>query len=447
MNVVLFIKDLRLHDHQPLVEALQYGEVLPLYIVEPTFWSKHDLSIRHFQFVLESLEDLKAQIEKRGGKLFIFIGKIEEALEQLSKTYGAFRLFYYEYTSIKEMVNLNTRVCQWMKEHGLPVACFPSQAYFLDIENESQYKKRWRAFMNEKMHETPVKINIPNRCPSAFQTDLSALYNYKVQGEKIRFGLKGGETNGKETLNSYLQYFHERHQYKHLIDEIRYSSRLSPYMTWGNLSLRYVIQQVDEEMKRTDKAKLLQTFVQKIYQRCVTGYFVQGKFYDVNHEDDSQLDVLNKWIKGRTGIPIIDAIMRYVMKTGWINHQSRLVAVSFIRDLAGVSTSLIGQSFAQLLLDYDPLIQYCYIEEGKVMNPIAFSKKHDPNGEFIRRHVSELKNVPSQYIHEPWLYPGFFKLGYPSPIVDVYQAYRKARHERLRKKQIDQHSEQLKFDL
>lgn len=437
MNVILFNRDFRLHDHKPLFEALQHGEVLPLYIVEPSFWKENDVSTRHFQFVLESLEDLSIQLVRRSGKLFTFIGEMEEALEILLKTYGAFRLFFYEDFGTKERVNRNERVRRWMDENKLPVTNFLPQAYFIDVENSRQYKKRWQDFIHEEMIELPTIIKTPSHAPADFQTDLSELYTFKVHGEKIRFGLKGGETIALETLESFLENIQDsRTITEELLDVTRFSSKLSPYITWGNLSIRYVVQKIEEI-----DGKDLQPIVQKLYQRCLISCFYEE---ETSTSFEQNQDVINKWLKGMTGIPIIDAIMRYIDKTGWIHHEARLASVSFIRDLAGVTPQEFGPKLAQLFIDYEPSIHYTYIKEkGKIIHPITFSKKHDPSGEFIRRHVPELKNVPNSYIHEPWLYPGFFQLGYPSPIIDIYEAYKKDR--RRTKKQSS--SEQLEFDF
>jgi len=435
MNVILFHRDLRLHDHKPLLEALQFGELLPLYVVEPSYWKRNDVSARHFQFVLESLEDLSIQFEKRGGKLFTFIGEIEEALDILLKTYGAFRLFYYEENRTKEEIKRNKRILHWMDKNTLPYTTFIHQAYFKDIDNSREYKKKWKEFIYEDIYGVPEIINTATHFPKSFQTELSELYSFRVHGEKIRFGLKGGESVAIDTFDSFLQSMDKRKSTE-LMDVTRFSSKLSPYLTWGNLSIRYVVQKTEEF-----QSKATQTFVKKLYERSMISCFYQPEEI---HTSGENVEIISKWINGMTGIPIIDAIMRYIGKTGWIHHEARLATVSFIKDLAGVHPQEFGPKLAQLFLDYEPSIHYNYLNKrGKIIHPITFSKKHDPNGEFIRRQVHELKNVPTNYIHEPWLYPGFFNLHYPSPLFDLYKAFKKVRRESISQKQ--EQNEQLKF--
>ncbi|WP_243291639.1 FAD-binding domain-containing protein [Bacillus sp. FJAT-47783] len=429
MNVVLFHRDLRLHDHVPLSEAIQAGPVLPLYLVEPSFWTRGEMSIRHFQFVLESLSHLKTQLEARGAKLFLFIGEVEEALSELLYTFGVFRIFYYEEKERHE------RIKNWMSEHALPVSSFPKECHFPEIETERQFKKKWKEYMQEEMYPTPRRFPILKLWPKAFRTELDDLYSFKVDGERIRFGLEGGEMNAIETLHTFIQKGSNRESRDLIADFIRDSSSLSPYLSWGNISVRFIVQEVQKALEEGE-AKKFEKFVDSLYERSQL-----SAFYKHDVPSSSKMALKNNWIEGKTGIPIFDAMIRFLQKTGWIDHQSRLAIVSVLKEMK-IDEQEIARELAKLLIDYEPTIHLHYIKScDKVIHPIKLSKKIDPDGEFIKRNIPELKHIPTKYIHEPWKYPGFFYLKYDAPVMDLYKVYTN------KKRPMKVHEEQLTFDI
>lgn len=427
MNVVLFHRDLRLHDHLPLHEAIQIGPVFPLYIVEPSFWKQCEMSVRHFQFVLESLSDLKLQIEARGGKLFVFIGELEEALAELLQNFGVFRLFYYEEKKRHE------RIKRWMTHHALPVSSFPKECQFPHCESERRFKKKWKEYMGEERFPTPHEFPKIKQSPKAFYTELDELYSFHVKGEKVRFGLEGGEQNAMDTLHAFLQKEVEVESRETIMEAIRHAHTLSPYITWGNVSLRFVVQTVQEARNET-RQKRFQKFVDALLERSKIAAFHDAPLLKKQHNED-------QWFEGKTGIPILDANIRYLKKTGWIDHRSREAIVSMLKAL-NIDEEEIEQQLAKLWIDYDPVIHHYYVKNtSKVLHPITYSKKVDPEGEFIKRNIPELKQVPPQYIHEPWRYPGFFHLQYPAPVIDIYKVYRN------KNRPLKVHEEQLTFDI
>merc|ERR1712183_1182000 len=143
------------------------------------------------------------------------------------------------------------------------------------------------------------------------------------------------------------------------------------------------------------------------------------------------------WTEGRTGYPYIDALMRQLGETGWIHHLGRHAVACFLtRGDLWQSWEEGAKHFEAELLDADYALNgfnwlwlSCsgfFYQYFRCYSPIAFQKKNDPNGQYIRKYVPELKDVPSKYIYTPWEAPvsildkAGVKLGhnYPRPLVD-----------------------------
>ena len=152
-----------------------------------------------------------------------------------------------------------------------------------------------------------------------------------------------------------------------------------------------------------------------------------------NDRDDN---LLSNWRDGRTGIPIVDACMRCLDKTGYLNFRMRAMIVSFAAFNLWQDWKYFSHHLAKKFLDYEPGIHYSQIQMQsavtgintvRIYNPVKNSIDLDPNGDFIKKWVSELESIPSEYIHEPWKMTKIeqemynFKIGkdYPNPIVEI----------------------------
>jgi deoxyribodipyrimidine photo-lyase len=461
MNIVLFNKDLRISDHQPLTEAARAGEVLPLYVIEPSQWKRTALSARHFQFVVESLEELSKGIEDQGGKLFFAIEEMEKVLEKLLDIYDSINLFAHNDNRFMDKVG------DWAKQNEQLLF-----SYGPELENVQgkQFNQRLLSYLKEPLAEVPNRIDIPSKTPDFLFTDIKKLQNLRVKGSKIRFGQQGGEWKAIETLDSFLEgrfaTYIENHQ-KPLPSSLS-SSRLSAYITWGNISVRTIYQKTDLKLQacelEEDKIQL-EEFLSKLTTRV--------KICSMEQQDQQLTDVskikriwneewFQRWLQGRTGIPMIDAAMKCLDKTGWMNFSLRALVTSFIANTLLLDEHKVSAALAELYLDYEPAVHDFYIQQQagqkgklKIINPVKVGRQLDPDGTFIRRYVPELSKLPDEYIHEPWLYPAFYQLGYEAPMVDVKKAYKNARLQnqaiekkgKPSRKKEEGETEQLSFDI
>ncbi|MDP4164511.1 MAG: FAD-binding domain-containing protein [Bacillota bacterium] len=438
MNIVWFKRDLRILDHQPLTEAVKFGEVLPLYVVEPSLWGAGDLSRRHYQFVLESLQELKEEMLHRGATLLSVIGEMEEVLEQLHATYGFFRLFCIHESETTWSKNRMERVRNWMSEHQLPLHVYDELDY--SGKTKSEIKKNWEKYIHGAEWEAPNHIPLAENIPKGFSPALTKLQLFSVQGDTIRFGQVGGESMGAETMQSFVEGRCEQYQehYRKPLQASFSSSRISSYLAWGNISLRSSVRIVEKAMAEApfEHKQQLILFQKKLYANFVAKHAFE------NHPgmDEKSIDPISDGFRvadgqrlkqlqlGMTGIPIIDAAMRCLLKTGWLPFEMRSLIVAFACNTLLLEWQAVSQMLSGLFLDYDPGIHFYQMQyfsgtssekSFKVINAIALGKTIDPEGAFIKRYVSELKDVAKEYIHEPWLFAGFYSLDYNAPMVDM----------------------------
>jgi len=446
INLFWFKKDLRIYDNKALNEAMKDGKIIPLFIIEPDFWLLPDHSSRQWEFVRECLIDLNKSLNKIGLKLIIRVGNIQDAITEIMREYHIKGIYSHEETGNQWASKRNKKLKEFLKRANIKWFEFRQFGVFRGLESRKGWSQKWEKHVSEKPTKEPKKINYIIELQSQ---DLPSSSNLKLKEDKCSHRIKGGRTQGIHRLNVFLNYKLEHYQYSlsSPLKAFEGCSRLSPYLTWGCLSLREVVQAIRNTKKKGSRA-----ISSRLHWHC---HFIQKLESEPDLENrelhphmsgirKSNLIFLNAWSQGLTGVPFIDACMRALNNHGWINFRMRAMLMSFASYQLWLPWQESGVCMARKFIDYEPGIHWtqCQMQSGttainslRIYNPIKQGYEHDPKGIFIRTWVKELQSLPTTSIHEPWEINLFhpnqssFVLGkhYPYPIVDPISSAKTAR--------------------
>ena len=434
MKIVWHRRDLRTYDNRALEEAGE--ESFPVYIFDPEYL-EHDLvSDQRIEFVLESLKDLNRQYTELGTHLTLLHGDPEKKLEELSDEHEIF-------------FNQDANHFQQGREERL-------RGKYRDFSQSPATENIKREAWNEKISEyfnadpKEPEENLGRPLIDSEVTIDEIREKYSLRPEKEKFG-RGG---GAEALDRLEEFRNKIDQYAGSISSPSraetYTSHLSPYIRYGCISAREVYKEIEKvEDSRSKKMFLDRIVWQKHFQRKIESNpqlfeeAINPVYRDLNRENYDE-EKVQAWKNGKTGYPLIDASMRALVETGWLNFRMRAMCASFFSYILKQWWKTGADFYFKHLIDADVAINYYQwqmqsgligVHANRIYNPTKQVKENDPDGEFIRKYVPELRAVPDEFIAEPWKMPEKVqaecgvKIGrnYPEPVVDYEREARKAR--------------------
>lgn len=441
--VVWHCRQLRTTDHPVLAYAeREYNRVLPIFIVDPSFYGGDGLACdARIRFMHESLADLAAQYTDRNGELTLAHGNSITVLQSLADA------GWDIVTTADPTGRYGLR-----RDNAAAETC---DVTFIDadglVRNRENSRENWsndvETWLTDEKYtwdETAVALTHVET-PVSIDT-IEARYSVDPKKTIER---RGGTAAAWAAVESFAD---RLSAYPGSIsapsDARTGTSQLSPYLRFGCLSVRQVYQSIDADC-RDGRAK--QMFVSRLYwnkhynQKLAdwSGWMetaVNPALEDF-HAETHDPELVTAWKRGKTGYPMVDASMRCLERTGWLNFRMRAMCASFLCDLMQQPWKVGADWFYYHLLDADPAINYTQfqIQAGvdgtnmmRIYNPRKQVSDNDPDAEFITNWVPELADLPAEHLDRPEKTPVHVQddcgisIGddYPYPIVE-YEAARK----------------------
>jgi len=438
VHLVWLKRDLRLHDHAPLAEASRRcaaGEkALALYVRETDYWATDKASPNQWGFVAECLRDLATNLEKINCPLLIAEAPSAEiVLESLFDHYGVAELLCHQETGNGWTFERDRRVFQGCKKRGIPIREFLQNAVLRGRQGppeKPEHQTFWRDWISAPQASRPEFWRVPCTPPPEFVApDLSTKPASRQRGgELLALGLLESFLNERCLLHT--GYRVEMGSPLHAHESC---SRLSPHLTWGSLSTQRAAQAAMAREPRPPHGSMMHrnSFHRRLRWR---DHFLQKfeslpwmEFRCINPARETlhgwDQTAYERWAAGMTGYPFVDACMRSLNATKWINFRARAMLVSFASYALNLDWRRFAPHLARTFLDYEPGIHYSQLQmqsgttygsPPRIYNPIKQSVEKDPDGEFIRRWVPELRDLSAEAIHLPH---EASRHGYPAAIV------------------------------
>ena len=437
-SILWFRRDLRLGDHPALLavrdDAGPDGSVVPVFVFDPRLWEPSGLPRR--QFLLDCLAHLGEALD---GALVLRSGDPAEAVPALAREVGATSVHVSADTGPygrrrDEAVEQALGDVPLVRT-GSPYAVTPGRVTKDDgtpFRVFSPFSRAWRAHgwhsPAPRPESVPWATGVPSEDPPPPQPadaqlppagEAAALEAWRRFRDERLLGYEQTRnlpgTDGTSRLSAYLKY-----------------GCLHPRTLLADLAGREVRESAREAIERYENELAWRDFYADVLwhqPESAREHFnpvMRGMRYDTGPEADEHFAA---WAEGRTGFPIVDAGMRQLHGEAYVHNRVRMIVASFLVKDLHIDWRRGARFFMQHLVDgdlasnnhgwqwvagtgTDPSPYY------RVFNPITQGKKFDPDGDYVRRWVPELRDLPARYVHEPWLSPDGVPAGYPQPVVD-----------------------------
>ncbi len=437
MNIVLHRRDLRTEDNQALEVA---GEgAAPVYVFDPDIWGHPLSSDSRQEFVLDSLKDLNRQYITLGTELSFFHGNVVEVASEL------------ESSRHKVIFNKDSNHFHQDKERELrkKFKGVSGNAVETSKGRSNDWDKRAEKWFRSDTYRRPESITKNNLSGNTTIDEIRQEYEVEAEKDSIP---SGGTHEAEKKLEEFaenIENYAGSISSPHKAEQS--TSHLSPYIKYGCISPRQVYQRIDSVKTKKagvemfkDRLFWQQHFNQKIEDNPDLFKEAINPVYRDLWRDDHDQEKINSWKRGETGFPLVDASIRALSKTGWLNFRMRAMCASFFSYILKQWWKIGADHYYRHLIDADVAINYYQwqmqsgligVHANRIYNPTKQAKENDPEGKFIRKYVPELRPLPDRYIHSPWKISDQTqeKLGinigkdYPEPVVNYEREAKKAR--------------------
>lgn len=456
-------RDLRLHDHPPLVRALaEHARVVPVFVVDPAIVGGRFASGPRTAFLLACLRELDADLRERGSALVVRHGAPERELVALARETGASAVLWSSDATPYALAR-DRRVRAALGEAGMEAVPGPG-TFVADVGRPrtrggrpfgvfTPFHRAWAELERRPVHRAPARLPaLPAQLAKGRLPALEALVGVRRAADAGALSapaVEPGEAAARRAAERWLD--DALAQYARDHDRLAGgASQLSPYLRFGCLSAREL-----EQRAQRREGEGAAAFVRQLAWRDFYAHVLLHHPADLQREHQERMralrwehddELLAAWQEGRTGYPLVDAGMRQLRASGWMHNRARLVVGSFLtKDLH--QDWRAGEAwFMRWLLDGDVAsnngnwqwIASVGVDPApafrRILNPALQQQRHDPHGEYVRRWVPELAGVPDERLAEPWRMSddeqraAGCRIGddYPAPVVDHREERRHA---------------------
>lgn len=461
-GILWFKNDLRLKDNEALVRAVAECEtILPVYIFDPRHYEMTDYASQtesgisfakagynRFQFLKQTLDNLRANLKAKGANLRICTGKPEEILPKLISEHNINTIYAedeYAYEELHVISEVKSKIPEavtleliWGKTlyhiddvpYTIDKIPLTSKAFRINTSKVASVRAVFA--VPENIHTISVSEwgNLPE--PSLLHISKSEVYDETPY-------VSGGENEALKRLNYYTTESELLTSYKWTRNRslgMDYSSKLSPYLAVGAISPRtiyYKVKDYEASIKKNISTWWLvfeviwRDFFTFKGMRMGNAIFKTEGFKNKEVPFENNLEYFKRWCEGKTGIPFIDAHMRQLNQTGYMSNRGRVNCASyFVHDLK-IDWTWGAAYFESKLIDYDVSANWMnwHMQAYEIWytNPVNQSIKYKSQ-EYIQRWIPELAHIDNELIYIPWKME-IPPEDYPAPIT-VYTKWSRA---------------------
>ncbi len=416
VELVWFKRDLRVEDHAPLARACARADrVICLYVIEPGLWAQPEYAARQYAFLRETLSGLDAALAQRGGRLLIRVGEIVDILADLQRVEPLAAIHCHEETGLIWTWARDRAVAAWARDQGVALIETPQHGVERGRSQRDGWARRWDAMMARPVIAAPARLSSPELASDPIPEPGALGLAPDPCPQRQRGGRKAAITD----LASFLEDrgADYRRAMSSPLTAYDACSRISAHLALGSLSIREAYQAA--QTARADKrdagegghARSIDSFVSRLHWHC---HFMQ-KFEDetaMEHRDlhpayrgarpKAAPALVRRWIDGRTGFPFLDACMRALDATGWLNFRMRAMVAAFSSYHLWVDWKRPAEALARRFVDFEPGIHYPQfqmqsgttgVNTPRIYNPVKQGLDQDPDGIFVRRWIPELSGL------------------------------------------------------
>lgn len=461
-NLFWFRRDLRIKDNAGLYHALKEGKTYCVFVFDSDILDSLKALDKRVSFLYEAVENLKKNLQQKGGELIIQYGQAQDIIPQLAhelKVDCVYSNEDYEPRAIRRDDYVKGALSHIEFKQYKDQVIFSKKEILTDSKQYysvfTHYKNKWLKTIEPFHYKSyPCEKYYSNLAVAQDKDLLSSITLSDMGFESIKNSkLVANEEMAQKVFLQFCKKRIKDYTTQRNFPSIDGTSYLSIYLRFGLISIREIVSHLYQIGFKKDVESGINTWLSELiwrefYMQILFNYpQVATKSFKAEYEGiewNQNADLFQLWAQGKTGYPIIDAAMAQINQTGFMHNRLRMVVASFLTKDLLIDYKMGEQYFAEKLIDYELASNNggwqwsastgCDSQPYfRIFNPSSQSKTYDKNAVFIKKCLPELKNISSKYLHEPWEYEEEIKkeglvlgVDYPKRIVKHDEARKKA---------------------